>query len=272
MNSKPQVCRRQGRSAPLLYVGATKAVADVVAARFGERITVARCLIGCLTPTEVLIAEIGALSPNDALSLELLSRLMPRPSLVLLDDGHTSRAVLARIAADALLPLDAPADSLIRTIESCVWDTLFRLASGVVKLNCPYPLSRYFSAALISHPTSVRLLAQRLGLSQSTLREQWGRIRADAGIRLEDVLHRIRDLRAHLATTPPDWVMVEIATVVLVMTGSREAAKTYVDAVAGLPNSIGRYLIPTWNGKFTATLHLHGQPSHGDVRQETDYA
>lgn len=148
-------------------------------------------------PRYLLIIDVAALPLPVWRHAERWSRQPARPSLVLIDDGRLSRELLARVAADSLVPYDANDAELKDRIREHMWEHPFLTAAEKIRTtpDMPHPLSRFLSSAFTARCRKVSTLALSLGISQSTLRNQWVRFRSDPALRLEDVLHRVDDLR-----------------------------------------------------------------------------
>lgn len=155
-------------------------------------------------PGPLLIVDASALSPSEWDQMVRWSRVASRVGLVLVDDGRVSRERLARVAAEALVSSTATDRELKERIEEQMWDRPFRIAAQPVAAadQIPHPLGSFLANAFIHGVRKVRTLALSLGMSESTLRNQWRRYRSDPAMRLEDVLHRIHDLRRTVHKEP----------------------------------------------------------------------
>ncbi|MGH7464745.1 MAG: hypothetical protein ACREK1_06185, partial [Longimicrobiales bacterium] len=182
----------------LLLITRDRRLADRVKVRFNGRLAVSSSwILHDPTPWPVLIVDISDLSPSDWQHMERWSRRQPRSALVLIDDGCVSRERLARVVADALIPSEADDVELGLRIEEHMPEHQFRMVGEEVRETegIPHPLGQFLSAAFTHKCTKIGALAGSLGMSQSTLRNQWRAYRSDPLFRLEDVLRRIGHIR-----------------------------------------------------------------------------
>lgn len=184
---------------PLGVVTTDHGLSERLVAEFHDRLTVARSWPApAMVTTEVLLIDLAAVHGAGWPTLERLSRQPGCPSLILLDHHAVSRVMLARVAAEVLLPGAPDALLVIDAIHEQSRDNVFRVAAATIMSagQVPHPLVRFLAAAFTERCSRVGLLADSYGFKQSTLRNQWRRFRSDPKLRLEDILNEVAELRA----------------------------------------------------------------------------
>jgi hypothetical protein len=172
-------------------------LAERVKAILGRRLAVSAAWDGRQLPRHLLIVDISDLSRSAWQHMKRWSRQNSRASLVLIDDGCVDREHLATVTAEVLVPAHATDAGLKARIEEYEREHPFRVAAQMIRNapELPHPLRPFLAAAFTTKCKTISTLAMSLGMSQSTLRNQWVRYRSDPAMRLEDVLHRIADTR-----------------------------------------------------------------------------
>lgn len=170
---------------------------------FGERLLITRSWpgLGSLA-AEVLLIDLAMLSGATWSDLVRFSRQQDRPALLLIDHLGVDRRMLARVAADELLAAKADVALITHAIQEHLREGVFHVAANAVSSldEVPYPLGRFLSAAFTDSCSRVGRLATAYGFKQSTLRNQWRRVRADPTLRLEDVLGCVAVVKAQSRT------------------------------------------------------------------------
>jgi hypothetical protein len=170
-------------------------------------------------PREVLIVDLAGASDSVWEHLARLSRVSPRPSIILIDDAAAPRQHLARVAADALLSRDVHLGGVADVVDTHRSQYVFRCAAEALKnsASMPFPLSRFLASAILEPAPRVSTLARSLSMKESTLRSQWRKWRTDPTIRLEDVVRRLAQLHRDARVDCNGWRMQlqELARVIV---------------------------------------------------------
>jgi hypothetical protein len=151
-----------------------------------------------LKATDVLLVDLRVVENSTLQRLQVWSHKRSYASLVLVDNPGISRETIARIWADALLPMEADPLLVVGAVMDHTRVGVFRAAAAEImgSPSLPYPLVRFLSAALTERRTSVSRLSAAYGFKQPTLRNQWRVHRTDSATRLQDVLRHVARLRA----------------------------------------------------------------------------
>lgn len=208
--------------AELVAMTRSRSLCSALLRTFGDRLLVTRSwpAPGSLA-ADVLLIDLAILGGSACFDLVRLSRQRYRPSLVLIDHHKVDRRTLARVAADELLPAEADIALVTHALQEHSWDAVFHAAANTLTSfdRVPYPLNRFLSAAFTDRCSRVGRLATVHGFKQSTLRNQWRRVRADPSIRLEDVLGVCGALRGKSGTMSNEKLRTELEQLIEHMLG-----------------------------------------------------